>query len=150
MKADFSTLIKTGKGGVFRSHIAVPDKMLDSAAHAGVRVGKVGLQGARDRNAFLKSAAKSLRFPEYFGHNWDAFYDCLIDLEHEKGEGILVLLREASGFARAEPEEFAAAVDTLQDAAEFWDDDGKMLLVIVELEAPVLAPELPEISVQPG
>ena len=150
MKTEFSTLIKAGKGGVFRTHAAVPDKTLEAAMHAGVRVEKAGLQGARDKNAFLKTIAKSLRFPDYFGHNWDAFYDCLIDLEHEKGEGILVLLREASGFARAEPEEFAAAVDTLQDAVEFWNDDGKMLLVIVELEAPVLAPELPEISAQPA
>ncbi len=85
-------------------------------------------------------------FPDYFGHNWDAFYDCLVDLEHDKGEGLLVLLRDASGFARAEPDEFAAAVDALQDAADFWEDEQKTLLVVVELEAPVLAPELPEVS----
>lgn len=150
MTTEFPTLIKAGKGGVFRCHATVSDKMLEAARHAGMRVEKAALQGARDKNAFLKAVAKSLRFPEYFGHNWDAFYDCLIDLEHEKGEGILVLLREASGFARADPEEFAAAIDTLQDAVEFWDDDGKMLVVIVELEAPVLAPELAEISVQPA
>jgi RNAse (barnase) inhibitor barstar len=150
MKAVLSTLIKAGKGGVYRCHASVPEKVLDVAAQTGARVEKIGLQGARDKNAFLKTVAKSLHFPDYFGHNWDAFYDCLIDLEHEKGEGILVLLREASGFARAEQEEFAAALDTLQDAAEFWDEDGKMLLVVVELEAPVLAPELPEVSVLPA
>lgn len=150
MKAVLSTLIKTGKGGVYRCHASVPDKAFDAAVQIGVRVEKIGLQGVRDKNAFLKTAAKSLRLPDYFGHNWDALYDCLIELEHDKGEGILVLLREASGFARTDQEEFAAAIDTLQDAAEFWDEDGKMLLVIVELEAPVLAPELPEVSVQPG
>lgn len=150
MKAVLSTLIKSGKGGVFRSHAEVPEKALDAAKRSGLRVEKIGLQGARDKNAFLNAVAKALRFPDYFGHNWDAFYDCLTDLEHEKGEGILVLLREASGFARAEQEEFAAAVDALQDAAEFWDEDGKLLLVIVELEAPVLAPELQEISARPA
>ncbi|HEX7813159.1 MAG TPA: barstar family protein [Burkholderiales bacterium] len=150
MNAVLSTLIRGGKGGVFRCHAEVSDKALDAAAPAGLRVEKIGLQGARDKNAFLKAVAKPLRFPDYFGHNWDAFYDCLIDLEHEGGEGILVLLREASGFARAEPEEFAAAVDSLQDAVDFWDEDGKMLLVIVELEAPVLAPDLPEISPRPA
>jgi hypothetical protein len=59
---------------------------------------------------------------------------------------LLVLLRDASGFARAEPDEFAAAVDALQDAADFWEDEQKTLLVVVELEAPVLAPELPEVN----
>jgi RNAse (barnase) inhibitor barstar len=149
MKAVLSTLIKSGKGGVFRSHAEVPEKALDAAKQSGLRVEKIGLQGARDKNAFLNAVARTLRFPDYFGHNWDAFYDCLTDLEHEKGEGVLVLLREASGFARAEPEEFAAAVDALQDAVEFWDGDSKILLVIVELEAPVLAPELPDISALP-
>lgn len=149
MKAVLSTQIKSGRGGVFRCHARVPENALDAAMQLGLRVEKIGLQGARDKDAFLNAFAKALRFPDYFGHNWDAFYDCLTDLEHEKGEGILVVLREASGFARAEQEEFAAAVDSLQDAAEFWGEDGKMLLVIVELEAPVLAPELPEISAQP-
>ena len=150
MKVVLSTLIKTGKGGVYRCHTSVHDEAFDAAVKIGVRVEKIGLQGVRDKNAFLKTAAKSLRFPDYFGHNWDAFYDCLIELEHDKGEGILVLLREASAFARTDQEEFAAAIDTLQDAAEFWEEDGKMLLVVVELEAPVLAPELPEVRAQPG
>jgi RNAse (barnase) inhibitor barstar len=94
----------------------------------------------------MNAVAKALVFPDYAGHNWDAFYDCLVDLEHDKGEGLLVLLRDASGFARAESDEFAAAVDALQDAADFWEDEQKTLLVVVELEAPVLAPELPEVS----
>jgi hypothetical protein len=37
-------------------------------------------------------------------------------------------------------------VDTLADAAEYWRDRKKALLVAVELEMPALAPELPEVS----
>ena len=99
----------------------------------------------RDKNAFLNALAKALQFPEYFGHNWDAFYDCLLDLEPGSG-GTLLLLRDASGFARADPEEFAAAVATLADAADYWKGEGRALLVVVELETPALAPELTEIS----
>jgi len=146
MKADFSKLVETGACGVYRCHSPLVETALDAAVRRGMRVEKVALAGARDKKAFLKAVAKALVFPEYFGHNWDAFYDCLIDLEHDKGEGLLLLLRDASGFARAEPDEFAAAVDALQDSADFWEDEQKTLLVVVELEAPVLAPELPEVS----
>ena len=146
MKAEFSKLIESGASGVYRSHSALTDGALGAAGQRGMRVEKVALTGARDKNAFLTAVAKGLVFPDYFGHNWDAFYDCLVDLEHAKGEGLLLLLREASGFARAEPDEFAAAIDALQDAAEFWEDEQKTLLVVVELDAPVLAPELPEVS----
>ena len=148
MKAEFSKLVETGASGVYRHHSALADGALGAAAHRGMRVEKVGLAGARDKNAFLNAVARALAFPDYFGHNWDAFYDCLVDLEHGKGEGLLLLLRDASAFARADPEEFAAAVDALQDAAEFWEGEQKTLLVVVELEAPVLAPELPEVSVR--
>jgi RNAse (barnase) inhibitor barstar len=146
MKAEFSKLVESGASGVYRCHSALADGALGAAAQRGMRVEKVMLAGARDKNAFLNAVAKAVVFPDYFGHNWDAFYDCLVDLEHGKGEGLLLLLRDASAFARAEPDEFAAAVDALQDAAEFWEGEQKTLLVVVELDAPVLAPELPELS----
>jgi RNAse (barnase) inhibitor barstar len=144
MKTDFLKLIESRTGGVFRSHVPLPDQVLDRAAKQ-MQVVPVRLVAVRDKNAFLNALAKALQFPDYFGRNWDAFYDCLLDLKHGDG-GTLLVLREASGFARAEPEEFAAAVDTLADAADYWKGKNKALLVVVELEAPALAPELAEIS----
>lgn len=146
MKADFSTLVETGASGVYRCHTALAEKALSAATQRGMRVEKVALAASRDKNAFLNALSGTLAFPDYFGRNWDAFYDCLVELEHGKGEGLLLVLRDASGFARAEPDEFAAAVDALQDAADFWEGEQKTLLVVVELEAPALAPELPEVS----
>jgi len=150
MSSEFSALIAEGRGGIFRCHAAVRTQDLDAAARRGMRVAAAALRGARDKDAFLKVVAEALAFPDYFGHNWDAFFDCLVELEHGKGEGTLVWLRDASGFARAEPEEFAAAMDAFQDAADSWEDEGKTLLVICELEAPVLAPGLPEITFRPA
>jgi len=146
MKADFFKLIESRTGGVFRCHAPLSDRALESAALKALQVVSVGLTAARDKNAFLNTLAKALEFPAYFGHNWDAFYDCLLELEHGEGGGTLLVLREASGFARAEPEEFTAAIDTLADAADYWKGEDKALLAVVELEAPALAPELPEIN----
>lgn len=146
MKTDFFRLIESHTGGVFRSHAPLADRALESAAQGKMRVVPVRLVAVRDKNAFLNALAKALQFPDYFGHNWDAFYDCLLDLQHGDGAGTLLVLREASGFARAEPEEFAAAAAALQDAARYWEGENKALLVVVELEAPALAPELPDIS----
>ena len=135
-----------GTGGVFRIHSPAPQAMVDAASRDGMQVAAVALQGARDKNAFLDAIADALAFPEYFGHNWDAFYDCLTDLAPGKGGGLLLVLRQVSGFARAEPEEFASAVGALQDAVDFWASRDGRLQAVIELEAPVLAPELPEIS----
>jgi hypothetical protein len=149
MKTAFSELISGGASGVFRCHATMPDTELEAARQRGLKVVKVALAGARDKNAFLRTVATALNFPDYFGHNWDAFYDCLLELEQAKGEGTLIVLRDVSGFARTEPEEFAAGLDALLDAAQYWEDEGKTLLTIAELDAPALAPEMPEVSLRP-
>jgi RNAse (barnase) inhibitor barstar len=144
MKTDFSSLVETRAGGVFRCHAPLSDRALEFASGNGMQVAIVRLAGSRDKNAFLNAIAETLQFPAYFGRNWDAFYDCLIDLKH--GDGTLLVLRNASGFARTEPEEFAAAAAALQDAADYWQGKHKALAVVVELETPALAPELMEIN----
>jgi RNAse (barnase) inhibitor barstar len=146
MKTDLFRLIDSRAGGVCRCHAQIPDRDLESATQRRMHVVQVNLAAARDKNTFLNTLAGALQFPAYFGHNWDAFYDCLVEFAHSESEGTLLVLREASGFARAEPEEFAAAVDTLSDAADYWKDEGKALLTVVELDTPALAPELAEIS----
>lgn len=146
MTTDFLKLIESGAGGVFRCHILLPEAAIDAAARKKMLVVPVRLPAARDKKGFLNAIAEALKFPDYFGHNWDAFYDCLLDLKHDDGAGLLLVLRDASGFARADPDEFAAAMDTLADAADYWKVKNRTLLVVVELQAPALAPELAEIS----
>jgi hypothetical protein len=140
MSASLLALVTEGASGVYRcAPLAQAD--VPSAAE------QIDLRKARDKAAFLAAFAGALGFPEHFGHNWDAFYDCLGDIE---GGRKVLLLRGASAFARAEPEEFGTALDTLADAVQLWREAGRSLLVVVELEAPVLAPELPGISVRPA
>jgi len=148
MKNDFFKLIESGTGGVFRCHAPFAEETLDSAAKWKLLAVPVRLVAARDKNAFLTAIAKALQFPEYFGHNWEAFYDCLLELRHSERAGTLLVLRDASGFARAEPEELAAALGALADAADYWSHKNKALIVVVELDVPALAPDLAEISRQ--
>lgn len=48
---------------------------VSSAPEPGALDGRV----CRTRAAFFSEVARVLRFPDYFGRNWDAFYDCLRD-----------------------------------------------------------------------
>jgi RNAse (barnase) inhibitor barstar len=135
-------LIESGNGGVFRWH----GGRLRSPLLPGFIQVVVDLEPVRDRKVFFEKMAGALAFPGHFGHNLDAFYDCLADLAEGVEAGLLLVLEGASGFARAEPEEFGAAVDVLRDAADDWKGKGKVLLAVIQLEQPVLAPDLPEIS----
>jgi hypothetical protein len=146
MTADLSELVSSRAGGVFRCTRAGDGPQ----PHPGYRARRVELHGVRDKAAFLKALGGALRFPDYFGANWDAFYDCLLDLDLDEHGGLLLVLEGASGFARAEPEEFAAGVDALRDAAAWWAEQERALLVVIELDTALLAPELAEVSVRRG
>lgn len=145
MTMEFQTLMNGHIGGVFRTHRALSEAALQAASARPPRTVAVRLTTVHDKNAFLAGVAGALHFPAHFGRNWDAFYDCLLDIDPGEG-GMLIVLRDASAFARAEPDEFAAAIDTLTDAADYWREHKKALAVVVELESSALAPELPEVS----
>lgn len=139
-------LVEAGRGGVFRWHPHKPAGPVPAATLPGINLVEIGLDAAHDRKAFFQKMAAALAFPAHFGHNLDAFYDCLTDLAGDCDKALVLVLRGASGFARGEPEEFGAAVDALSDAADYWKIQNKALLAMIELDQAVLAPELPEIS----
>ena len=146
MKTTLLQLVDAGSSGVFRCHAPLSGAALERAAQTNLRIVVAPLGAARDKNAFLKAMARALKFPEHFGYNWDAFYDCLLEMQHGASPGTMLVLREASAFARGDADEFAAAVDTLSDAARYWEGENKVLLVVAELEQPALAPDLLEIT----
>lgn len=134
--------IETGTGGVFRWH----GGRFPLAHLAGFRQVVIDLEPVREPTVFFQAMARVLGFPGHFGHNLDALYDCLAELADNVESGLLLVLEGASGYARAEPEEFGAAVDVLRDAADYWKETGKTLVAVIQLEQPALAPDLPELS----
>ena len=46
-----------------------------------------------DKSSILQALSDTFHFPDYFGHNWDAAYDCLLDaLDEYESIDILVNL----------------------------------------------------------
>lgn len=80
----------------------------------------------RTRAALLTEFATLLEFPDYFGHNWDAFNDCLRDAVADAPDGrrrppLTILVDEAADLLADEPPNaLATLLDILNDAA----DDG--------------------------
>ena len=72
---------------------------------------------AADRAAFLRACADALRLPEWFGHNWDALHDCLIDLSWLTGVGRVVFWEGAATLADADPSSWRTACEVFASAA---------------------------------
>lgn len=64
--------------------------------------------------------ARAMRFPDYFGHNWDALEECLMDLEWLPAKGYILLFLDADLVLSEDEEGFQSLVDVLRDAGEAW------------------------------
>ena len=60
-------------------------------------------RACRTRAAFFTEVARVLRFPDYFGHNWDALTDCLRDATQDAR--LAVVVAHAEDLLVAEPPE---------------------------------------------
>ena len=70
-----------------------------------------------DKARFLAAAAETLRFPEWAGHNWDAFEELVNDLSWlPAAPGYVLLLDRVGRFARRQPAELEIALDVLEKA----------------------------------
>ncbi|MDH6140277.1 hypothetical protein P3T35_002285 [Kitasatospora sp. GP30] len=92
----------------------------------------------RTRPGLFREWAAGLRFPDYFGHNWDAFEECLGDLLRPPGAvgpvAVLLLVTEADQLLADEPPGQLAVLlgilDTVSASAE--------LRVLFDTPAPAL------------
>jgi RNAse (barnase) inhibitor barstar len=93
----------------------------------------VDLQHCADKVALLEQVAGTLMFPSWFGHNWDAFFDCLVDLASaRRASGCVVVLRHVAGLRTHAPEAFDTALSIFGDAAKAWQARGVAMRILVE------------------
>ncbi len=98
-----------------------------------------------NKKQFLKEAAERLKFPDYFGANWDAFEDCLTDMSWHEADGFVILYDHFEIFATDSPDQFKMALEILRDSVDFWRDQTKPMLVLLRGHGGPL-PELPSIA----
>ena len=77
-----------------------------------------------NKQTFLKQAAEAMEFPAYFGHNWDAFDECITDLTWCPAQRYVILYNHADIFAQAEPTQYQIALDILNSAKEYWEGNN--------------------------
>jgi hypothetical protein len=65
--------------------------------------------------------AAALQFPYYFGENWNAFYECITDLEWLPGGAYVLVITEAKALLSGENEEqLDGLVGILHAAGDEW------------------------------
>ena len=125
---DFPALLaKADLAGPYRLRPDQAPTALAAARQLGLSVAEIGLDGD-----FLAELGRQLQFPEHYGANFDALYDCLTDLAASPGQGCLLLFTGAPApAAGVDEDDEGSPVDTLiavlQAAGDEWREQGRPL-----------------------
>lgn len=126
------SLLASGQGGVFFLPAATEVKGLAALARRqGFAYFHIDGKNITRKEQLLNHAATAFRFPNHFGHNWDALEECLTDLEWVDGEGYVILYEHIDGFLEAHPDQFETLVEILRDAVASWKEDGESMVVLL-------------------
>ena len=119
--------VRSGVYRVTRSD-AIDDAMSDAA--------QIDL---KDGDA-LRAISQALRFPDWFGGNWDALEDCLGDLSWRPGNGHVLVFRNWQALTS---DDLGVLIDVLRSSAESWSGRGRpFFAVLIDPQARLALPPL--------
>ncbi len=79
-------------------------------------------------NDFFNEVSAALQFPYYFGENWDAFEECILDLDWLEGTAYLLMISDANSLLdSADNKDFHVLLKLLERANEEWLTPNKYI-----------------------
>lgn len=127
------------QGGAYFVDTRDREALIEAANSLSYAVVPIDFGGFVGKDAALDTIASALRFPDWFGGNWDALADCLRDLSWRPADGYLLLLERIEPWRDAEPDAFATLLDILNEAATSWAHAGTAFWALAPLPAATLA-----------
>ena len=91
---------------------ALDDLARDPPRDTAVRIVRGNRCTTKERT--LQEWAAALQFPSYFGNTWDAFEECLNDLEWLNARRTVVIVTQAHALLPRSPKDFATLLEILR------------------------------------
>lgn len=123
---------KLQKGGLLDVAAASRDEVVEAVQAMGMTLFDVDCDRARSRSAVLRAIAKAVDFPEFFGGNLDALYDCLCDTVQDQKVGMFLWLHKLHSGDPALVDDAAAIAGVCADAAEFATNNDRAFAFGIE------------------
>ena len=118
------------RGGAL-DHAVEPQALAAAARAGGLAYFVAECDRARSRSAVLRAIAKAVDFPEYFGSNLDALYDCLCDTLLDQKAGVVLYLNKLHSGDPALQEDCTLIEGVCADVAEFARENGRVFAYAV-------------------
>lgn len=122
---------KLQKGGLIDSSAFSRDDALAGAKAAGMAAFIVDCDRARSRSAVLRAVVKAVDFPEFFGGNLDALYDCLCDTVLDNRGGLFLWFHNLHSGDPALAQDSEAILSVVADVVEFAANNDRVFAYAV-------------------
>jgi RNAse (barnase) inhibitor barstar len=116
---------KLQKGGLVDVSSIERDDVMEAAVEAGLTTMIVECDRARSRSAVLRAIVKAVDFPEFFGNNLDALYDCLCDTVLDQKAGLFLWFDNLHSGDPALQQDAEAIENVCRDVVEFAANNGR-------------------------
>ena len=104
-------LLPLKDGETYDSALAAPPAFVVKVFHG---------RKCRTKSGLLGEFSRVLDFPSYFAKNWDAFMDCLTDLQWLPAPGYVFVILDAEEVLIEHEHEYAIFIDILNEAGRVW------------------------------
>lgn len=119
-------------GGLFEAKTVDRPALLKQAEALGWGVFEINCDRARSRSAILRAIAKAVDYPEFFGNDLDALYDCLTDTLLEHKPGLLMILDKLHSGDPTLTEAAEAVIAVFHDTVEFARNNQRVFVFWVD------------------
>lgn len=120
------------QAGLYRLTRPVAEALPSAARHAGFPIIECDLAFGADKADILDRLAAALRFPHWFGRNWDAFADCLGDMDWLCADGYVIVLANRDRISASAEAAFDTALEIFEEAAQDWANEGVPMWIFVD------------------
>ncbi|MEI8014646.1 MAG: barstar family protein [Nitrospira sp.] len=102
--------------------LVIPEQRAESLVHppTGLTLKVIKGRHCKTPANLFEEFARALKFPDYFGHNWDALEECLTDLEWLPAKGYILLVTDAAHVLPSDDADYETFLEILRDAGEAW------------------------------
>lgn len=138
-------LADASQNGAYFVDVRDREALEEAALSLRYAVAPIDCAGCGDKHEILARFAQALRFPDWFGDNWDALADCLGDLSWWPADGYLLLVEHAGAWRTDDAEAFGVLLDILNEAARKWGERRVPFWALIPLSAAALAEIDPDI-----
>lgn len=127
----YDRLIRAGRAGIYAAPRLL-GPLRAAARRAGIAWIDLDLVDARNRAEFLRRCGEVFDLPDYYGENWDALHECLLDAASAGTAGAVVHWRRGGELARRAPEVVDTAIEIFREVALRWGSGGRVFLVVAD------------------